>query len=111
MKKPGVFGSKNTDGLFQVMETNRWYIKYSRIEWFSLWGKSWTSQISYRGKYKNGLWRTNGSFVGLITKEDTKFIVVIQVRRPRSSLWWGQTAGKVFRDVAAFLVNYSMVDG
>lgn len=98
------------EGLFQVMEQNPWYVKNSRIEWFSLWGKSWTSQISYKWKYQNGLGWTNGSFVGLITKEDTKYITVIQVRRPRSNLWWWETAGKIFRDVAGFLVNYSLVE-
>jgi len=96
--------------LFSVMETNKDYIKNNRVEWYSLWWKSWTSQISYKWVYQNWEGWTNGSFVGLITQKDPKYIVVVRVRRPRISLWWGETAGKVFRDVAKFLVSYSMIE-
>jgi cell division protein FtsI (penicillin-binding protein 3) len=97
--------------LFTIMESNKDYIKNIRVEWFSLWGKSWTSQISYKWRYQQGLWWTNASFVGLLTKNDTRYIVVIQVRRPRTSLWWGETAWRIFRDVAKFLVSYSLIEG
>jgi len=96
--------------LYKVMETNPWYIKYIKVDGYTLWWKSWTSQISYKGRYQDGLWWTNGSFVGIVSKDDLKYVVVIQVRRPRTVVWWSQTAGKVFRDVAKFLVKYSLVE-
>ena len=98
------------NGLYQVMEWNPGYIKYSRVEWYTLGGKSWTSQISYKWRYQNGVWWTNGSFVWLVTKENPNYIVVIQVRRPRSSLWWWQTAGRIFRELGEFLISYSLIE-
>ncbi len=97
--------------LFSVMEKNPDYANNIKVEWYSLWWKSWTSQISFKGKYKEWYGRTNGSFVWLITKDHPEYIVVVQVRRPRTSYRWAETAGKVFSDVAKFLIGYSLVDG
>jgi cell division protein FtsI/penicillin-binding protein 2 len=81
--------------------------KYADIPQYQVWWKSWTSQISYRGKYKWGNGWTNWSFVGMITQDNLKYLVVIQVRRPRSTQRWNKTAGLIFRDTASFLINYS----
>jgi len=98
------------DALFRIMETNPDYINMMRLEWFTLGGKSWTSQISFRWKYMQGLWWTNASFVWLVTKEDPEYIVVVQVRRPRQTLWWSETAGKIFSEVGKFLIWYSFIE-
>lgn len=98
------------NALFRVVEQNPDYIKYVKILWYKLWWKSWTSQISYKGKYMQWLWWTNASFVWLITVPDPKYIVVVQVRRPRSSIWWWTTAGKIFSEVAKFIVWYSFIE-
>lgn len=98
------------NALYHIVESNKDYIRNVRIEWYKLWGKSWTSQISYKGKYMQGIGWTNGSFVGLITTDNPKYIVVVQIRRPRSSVWWGETAGVVFHDVAKFLIGYSFLE-
>lgn len=95
--------------LFNVLEQNP-ELKYSKVEWYQLWGKSWTSQISYKGKYMNGIWWTNGSFVWIITQDNPQYIVVIQVRRPRQNIRWWATAGKIFWDIAKFIVNYSLIE-
>lgn len=98
------------EALFTVMEINPDYQKIARIAWFTLWWKSWTSQIAYKWKYMQWNWWTNWSFVWLVTKDDPKYIVVVQVRRPRATLWWAQTAWKVFSDVAKFLLWYSFIE-
>jgi len=95
--------------LFSVLDQNP-ELKYAKVEWYQLWGKSWTSQISYKWKYLNGIWWTNWSFVGVITKDDPKYIVVIQVRRPRQNIWWWATAGKIFWEIASFIVNYALIE-
>ncbi len=95
--------------LFEVINQND-ELKYARVEWYHLWGKSWTSQISYKGKYMQGIWWTNWSFIGVITKENPKYVVVIQVRRPRSNIWWWVTAGKIFWDIAKFILNYALIE-
>ena len=96
--------------LFSVMEKNPDYANNIKVEWYALGWKSWTSQISYKWKYQKWVWWTNGSFVWLITKDDPKYIVIVQVRRPRRSQWWAETAGKVFSDVAKFLIWYSLIE-
>lgn len=98
------------NALFDVIDQNPWLHRLAGIEWYTLWWKSWTSQIAFRGKYQQWLWWTNASFVGLVTRDNPNYIVVVQVRRPRSSQWWWQTAWKIFRDVASFLLDYSLID-
>lgn len=97
------------DALFAVLDLNA-ELKDGKVEWYKLWWKSWTSQIAYKWKYQNWLWWTNASFVWVITKDDPKYVVVVQVRRPRSSLRWWYTAWKVFWEVARFLLNYSFIE-
>lgn len=98
------------EALFSVLVQNEWLQNLIGLADYTLWGKSGTSQIAFRGRYQEGLWWTNGSFVGLITKENPEYIVIVQVRRPRTTQWWGNTAGRIFRDVADFLLNYSLID-
>lgn len=95
--------------LFEVINQNH-ELQYAKIEGYALGGKSWTSQISYKGKYMQGIGWTNGSFVGVITKDDPRYVIVIQVRRPRSAIWWWVTAGKIFGDIAKFILNYSLIE-
>lgn len=101
---------KIKEALFSVMETNKDYINNMRISWFTMWWKSWTSQIAYKWKYKEGNGWTNASFVWILTSDNPQYIVVVQVRRPRTTQWWSSTAGKVFKEVAGFLLNYSFIE-
>ena len=98
------------DALFEVIDSNEWLERLIWVAWYTLWWKSWTSQIAFRWRYQQWLWWTNASFVWLVTKDNPEYIVVIQVRRPRSSPWWAQTAARVFKDVAEFLVSYGLID-
>ncbi len=95
--------------LFDVVDQNA-EAKYAKIPWYKLWGKTGTSQISYKGKYMQGIWWTNATFVGVLTIDNPKYVVIIQVRRPRSNIWWWSTAGKIFGDIAKFILNYSLID-
>lgn len=83
-----VFESRITDlvkdSLVKVLEVpdNQ---KHASLPNYTVGGKSGTSQISYRGRYRGGNGWTNGSFVGMVTRDNTQYIVVVQVRRPRST--------------------------
>lgn len=94
--------------LYEVV--NGWQIKRFAIKWKSLAWKTGTSQIPFRGKYQNGVGRTNGSFAGIITKDNTKYVIVIQVRRPRSSQWWETTAWLIYGELAKFLIAYEDIE-
>lgn len=98
------------DALFAVINDNPGLYAIAWLEWYTLGGKSWTSQIAFRGKYQQGNGWTNASFVWLVTRDDPRYIVVVQIRRPRSTQWWWQTGGKIFKDLASFLVNYELIN-
>ena len=85
-------------------------LKRIQKEGYGLWGKTGTSEIAFKGKYQwwNG-W-TNGSFVGIVTKNETKYVLAIQVRRPRTTPWWLETAGKVFSSISDFLLSYDKIE-
>jgi hypothetical protein len=42
--------------------------------------------------------------------DDPKYLVLIWVSRPRSSQWWVGTSGKIFGDIARFLIGYSLIE-
>ncbi len=95
--------------LFSVLEQNQMLAR-AKVDGVDLWGKSWTSQVSYRWKYHSGIWWTHWSFVGVITRDNPEYIVIVQVRRPRVNIRWAYTAGQIFGDVAKFIVNYSLIE-
>jgi len=86
-----------------------WLTKY-RKEWISIWWKTGTSEIAYKGKYQWWVGWTNWSFVGLVTAENPRYVIAIQVRRPRTSEWWSDTAWKIFSQLADFLLSYDTID-
>lgn len=113
-KKPKDILFKNTTvsdiitALYEVV--NAWQWVAFKIKWYSLGGKTGTSQISYRGRYQNGAWWTNWSVVWYVTKDDLKYVIMVQVRRPRTTPRWERSAGKVFGEVAKFLIDYNDIE-
>lgn len=96
------------DALYKVVYD--WQVRKFSIPWYSLAGKTGTPQIAYKGKYQKWLWWTNGSFAGILTRDKLNYVVVIQVRRPRTNEWWENTAGKIYGDIAKFIVQYDAID-
>lgn len=82
-----------------------------RVPWYSVGWKSWTASLVYKWVYKEWEWRTNWAFVWFVTRDDTKYIIVVEVRRPRKpNQRWVWTAWVAFREVAKFLIGYEMID-
>lgn len=79
------------------------------IPGYTLGGKTGTSQISFKWQYRSGNGWTNASLAGMVTKENLKYVVVIQVRRPRSNQFGEYTAGKVFSDVSKLLIEKDLI--
>ena len=96
------------DALYKVVYDGQ--VRKFSIPWYSLAGKTGTSQIAYKGKYQKWLGRTNGSFAGILTKDNLNYVIVIQVRRPRTDERWENTAGKIYGDIAKFLIQYDTID-
>lgn len=94
---------KIKEALFQVI--NEWDLKWLSITWFTLWWKTWTSQIAFKWTYRWWWWWTNWAFIWILTKDDLKYLVVINLRRPRASQWWVNTAWKMFKDISKLLIE------
>lgn len=94
--------------LWEVMNNNPEVYNGANIPEVRLGAKSWTAQISYRGKYKRGAGRTNGTFAGVVSVDEPKYVILIWVRRPRTNQWWAYTAGPIFRQLASYILSYDM---
>lgn len=86
-----------------------WLTRKFGIPWYTLGWKTWTSQIAFKWIYRSWAWWTNASFVGIVTKENLKYIIVIQVRRPRSNQYWEYTAWKIFGDLSKTLIEKDLI--
>lgn len=80
------------------------------IPWYSLGWKSWTSQIPLRGEYMRWMWWTTGAFASVVTAENPEYVVVTNVRRPRTTQRGSSTAWLVNRDISKFLIEYNWIE-
>ena len=94
-------------GLFNVINTNP-ELSNANLSGQKLWAKSGTAQISFRGRYQRGEGWTNGTFAGVISTEDPRYVVNVWIRRPRKNQWWGSTAGPIFKQIAQYLLTYDL---
>jgi cell division protein FtsI/penicillin-binding protein 2 len=86
---------------------NLGYAKVAKVPGYRIAGKTGTSQIAGPGgKYETGTGSTIATFAGYAPIEDPKFLILVKFDRPRRDVYGSQTAGPVFRDVAAFLFKY-----
>jgi stage V sporulation protein D (sporulation-specific penicillin-binding protein) len=112
-KKQKVFTSTTSDDMRKALVnvvTHGGLAEEVYMPGYSLGGKTWTSEIAYQWVYRKGEWRTNTSFVGIVTASDLNHVVAIQVRRPRSSQRWLDTAGRLFYQIAEFLLAYDQIE-
>ena len=79
------------------------------IEWFTIWWKTWTTQIAFKWKYQKWNWWTIWSFAGIITKDNLKYVVVVRTHRPRTCQWWICTSWKIFKEIAEFIIEYEWI--
>jgi len=76
------------------------------VEWYSVAGKTGTSQIAFRWKYETWVGSTSGSFAGYAPAEDPKFVILVKLERPRTSQFWGATSAYMFWELAKELLEY-----
>lgn len=89
---------------------SNWGSKKLYKPWYTLWAKTWTAQIAFKWRYQDGAWWTNWSVMWVISTQNPTYVLVIQVKRPRTSPWAEETAGKIFTRVADFLLNYERLE-
>lgn len=83
-----------------------WVAKWWAVKWYSIAWKTWTSQMVYKWRYENWTASTNWSFAWFWPAEDPKFVIIVRVDRPRSSIFWWETVSASFSKIAEYLFNY-----
>lgn len=69
-------------------------------------GKTGTAQTYKNGVPLTGPGTTIASFIGFAPVEDPKFVMLVKIDRPRTTIWADATAAPLFKDIADFLFKY-----
>lgn len=78
--------------------------KWSKPKGYKIGGKTGTSQIPIRGRYEGG--KTIASFIGFAPVDKPKFIGLVVLWEPKTSIYGSETAAPLFFEVAKELFVY-----
>ena len=103
-----IFTNKTSKDMIYALYSTiyNWDLIKLAIKWFTIWGKTWTSQIAFKWRYQRWNWWTIGSFAGIVTKDNLKYVIVVRTDRPRKCQWWICSSWKIFHDLAKFIIEY-----
>lgn len=85
---------------------NNWVAKNWAVKWYSIAWKTWTAQIAYKWKYESWVASTMWFFAWIAPAEDPKFVMIVKVERPRSSIYGWETVARTFSRISQYLFNY-----
>ncbi len=89
-----------------VDSINNWVAQNWNVIWYTLAWKTWTSQIASKGWYEKWEASTYASFAWFWPAEDPKFVIIVKLDRPRTSIYWGVTSAKIFKEISTYLLDY-----
>lgn len=69
-------------------------------------GKTGTAQTYKHGKPLTGPGTTIASFIGFGPVKDPRFVILVKIDRPRTSIWADSTSAPLFAEIAQFLFKY-----
>ncbi len=78
--------------------------KFAKPKGYRIAGKTGTAQIPIEGHYDPT--KTIASFIGFAPADDPKFVMLVIVDRPTSSIYGAETAAPIFFKVAKQLLDY-----
>lgn len=83
--------------------------KRASVPGYFVAGKTGTAQVPKKdGKgYEKDI--TIGSFVGFAPVEDPRFVMLVKIDHPRTTIWAEATAAPVFGEIAKYVLNYLKV--
>ncbi|OGH11538.1 MAG: hypothetical protein A3B38_01890 [Candidatus Levybacteria bacterium RIFCSPLOWO2_01_FULL_36_13] len=90
-----------------VNAVNKGEASWARLKGYRIAGKTGTASIPIAGHYDPN--QTIASFVGFAPAEDPKFVMLIIVDRPTTSIYGAETAAPIFFDIARSLLTYFKV--
>ena len=83
------------------------YGKKAGVKGYWIGGKTGTAQVVSDGKYDKK--DTIGSFVGYGPTEDPKFVMLVNINKPKDVRFAESTAAPAFGKIAEFILNYYKV--
>jgi len=87
-----------------VTAVNNGEAKFARLKGYRIAGKTGTAQIPVAGHYDPT--KTIASFVGFAPADDPKFLMLVVIERPTSSIYGAETAAPIFFRVAKNILMY-----
>jgi stage V sporulation protein D (sporulation-specific penicillin-binding protein) len=78
--------------------------KFAKPKGYRIAGKTGTAQIPVAGHYDPN--QTIASFIGFAPADDPKFLMLVVIDRPTSSIYGAETAAPIFFEMATNLLNY-----
>jgi cell division protein FtsI/penicillin-binding protein 2 len=87
-----------------VNAVNKGEASFARIKGYRIAGKTGTAQIAVNGSYDPN--KTIASFIGFAPADDPKFVMLVVINRPSSSIYGAETAAPVFFKIAAKALEY-----
>jgi cell division protein FtsI/penicillin-binding protein 2 len=77
---------------------------FARLKGYRIAGKTGTASIPIQGHYDPT--KTIASFVGFAPANNPKFVMLVVLNRPTSSIYGAETAAPIFFDIAKSLLGY-----
>jgi cell division protein FtsI/penicillin-binding protein 2 len=78
--------------------------QWTRLKGYRIAGKTGTAQIPVAGHYDPN--KTIASFIGFAPADDPKFLMLVVLNRPSTSIYGAETAAPIFFNVARNILNY-----
>ncbi|MDO8610378.1 MAG: penicillin-binding protein 2 [bacterium] len=79
-------------------------VKWAKPKGYVVGGKTGTAQIALQGHYDAS--KTIASFIGFAPADNPKFITLVILKEPQSSIWGSETAAPIFFEIAKELLVY-----
>ena len=87
-----------------VNAVNNGEAKWARLKGYRIAGKTGTASIPVAGHYDPT--KTIASFIGFAPADDPKFLMLVIIDRPTTSIYGAETAAPVFFDISRDLLTY-----
>lgn len=111
--RPKVLGtpidSKTAKVMSEIMvnAVNKGEAQWTRLKGYRIAGKTGTASIPFQGKYDPE--NTIPSFVGFGPVDNPKFVALVVLFRPKTSIYGSETAAPIFFSIAKDLMSYYKV--
>jgi len=83
--------------VFREVVTDSGTAEWAQVDGLQVAGKTGTSQKYMRGEYRSSY---RASFVGFFPADDPKYVCLVVLDEPKTSIYGGYTAGPIFRQTA-----------